>query len=541
MSAGAGRYDDRAKGYLLLLLVAMVVAGWVLGVKLIYTIPPARAAAAYWYALMATANEPRLWILPGIGLVSGFAIFVTVDAYLRTGFGGANYMYKLRGPRMVSPAELKDITKERAAQLSIAGVPIPTKTEKEHLMVTGSTGSGKSQAIAEYIESAQARGDRIICVDPNGGFMLHFHRDGDTILNPFDERGKAWSIFNEIATAYDVTQFAVSIIPRSPSTEQESWNAMARTITSEVMLKLATTGSGTTANLIHWLTIASNEELQRMLANTSAAGMFHGADETLGSVRAVLTQYITPHKFLSDTAVGETPFSIRDWLVNSQGNLWVTWREDMLQSLKPLISCWVDVICAASLSTDTTASRVMHLIADELDSLEKLNYMGAAATKGRKHGFRINTGIQSHAQLDQTYGKNDATTLKNSFRNTLSLGIAEMDTYTAEEISKGLGEHEVVRMKRNVNVGGFGSSNGGSTSPESVSERLVLPSEIHTLPDLTGYLKFAGDIPLAKVRMRYKARPKVVEPLILVAGKWTTGIGVHPGGPALFGGGDAVV
>ncbi|MES3022796.1 MAG: type IV secretion system DNA-binding domain-containing protein [Pseudomonadota bacterium] len=541
MSAGAGRYDDRAKGYLLLLVLLMVLAGWVLGVKLIYTIPPTRVAAAYWYAALATANEPRLWILPSIGLVSGFAIFVTVNTYLRTGFGGSNFMYKLRGPRMVSPAELKDITRESAHQLSIAGIPIPTKTEKEHLSVTGSTGSGKSQAIAEYIESALARGDRIICVDPNGGFMQHFYQDGDTILNPFDERGEAWSIFNEIATAYDVTQFAVSIIPRSPSTEQESWNAMARTITSEVMLKLATNGLGSTANLIHWLTIASNEELQQMLANTSAAGMFHGADETLGSVRAVLTQYVTPHKFLSDADTGETPFSIRDWLANGGGNLWVTWREDMLQSLKPLISCWVDVICAASLSTDTSDSHVMHLVTDELDSLEKLNYMGAAATKGRKHGFRILPGIQSYAQLDQTYGKNDATTLKNSFRNTLSLGISEMDTYTAEEISKGLGEHEVVRLKKSVSVGGLGSSSGGNSSPETVAERLVLPSEIHTLPDLTGYLKFAGDMPLAKVRMRYKARPKVVEPLILVKGKWTTEIDLRAGGPTLFGGGDAFV
>lgn len=541
MSAGEGRYDDRAKGYLLLLMLAMVTVGWVWGVKLIYTIPPARAAAAYWYALLATPQEPRLWILPGIGLVSGFAILITVNSYLQTGFGGANYLYKLRGPRMVSPGELSDTTRERALQLSIAGIPIPTHCEKEHLSVTGSTGSGKSQAIAEYIESALARGDRIICIDPNGGFMQHFYREGETILNPFDRRGQAWSIFNEIVTAYDVTQFAVSIIPRSPSTEQESWNAMARTITSEVMLKLAMQGNGTTAMLVHWLTIASNEALQRMLADTSAAGMFHGADETLGSVRAVLTQYITPHKFLSDSAADAAPFSIRDWLLNGEGNMWVTWREDMLQSLKPLISCWVDVICAASLSTDTAQQQVMHLIVDELDSLEKLNYMGAAATKGRKHGFRILPGIQSYAQLDQTYGRNDATTLKNSFRNTLSLGISEMDTYTAEEISKGLGEHEVVRTKKSVSIGGFGTGGKSSATNESVRERLVLPSEIHTLPDLTGYLKFAGDIPLARVRVRYRERTVVVEPLLLVKGKWTTPIDTQRAGMALFGGGDVVV
>ncbi len=541
MSAGGGRYDDRAKGYLFLLMISMVVAAWAWSVALIYTIPAKRMAAAYWYALLATPHEPRLWVLPSIACISGFAILIVVNDYMRTGFGGANYQFKLRGPNMVSSAELKDMTKNGARQLTIADIPIPLKTEREHLSVTGSTGSGKSQAIAEYIGSAKARGDRIICIDPNGGFMQSFWTTGDIILNPFDQRGKAWSIFNEIVTAYDVTQFAVSIIPRAPSTEQESWNAMARTIVAEVMLKLARSGMGTTLLLVHWLTVASNDDLQQMLSDTSAAGMFHGANETLGSVRAVLTQYITPHKFLSENAPGEAPFSIRDWLENGEGNLWVTWREDMLQSLKPLISCWVDVICAASLSTEINDRPIMHLIVDELDSLEKLNYMGAAATKGRKHGFRILPGIQSYAQMDQTYGKNDATTLKNSFRNTLSLGISEMDTYTAEEISKGLGEHEVIRNKKSVSIGGLGNGSRGNIAPESVRERLVLPSEIHTLPDLTGYLKFSGDIPLAKVRIRYQSRLQVVEPLILVKGKWTTAIDEQRAGTRLFGGGDAVV
>ena len=89
--------------------------------------------------------------------------------------------------------------------------------------------------------------------------------------------------------------------------------------------------------------------------------------------------------------------------------------------------------------------------------------------------------------------------------------------------------------------GAFGPSSGGSASPESVSGRLVYPSEIHTLPDLTGYLKFAGDMPLAKVRIRYEARPIVVEPLILVVGKWSTSICVQPAKPTLFGGRHAFV
>ncbi len=40
-----------------------------------------------------------------------------------------------------------------------------------------------------------------------------------------------------------------------------------------------------------------------------------------------------------------------------------------------------------------------------------------------------------------------------------------------------------------------------------VRERAVMPSEIHKLPDLTGYLKLAGDYPIAKVKLTPKDYP----------------------------------
>jgi type IV secretory pathway TraG/TraD family ATPase VirD4 len=420
---------------------------------------------------------------------------------------------------MVSPAELKDITKEWfTKQLTFMGIPVPKMLETLHFSVIGSTGSGKTQVIADYIESAHRRADRTITIDPNGGFMANFWKPGDAILNPFDERGKAWTIFNEIKTPYDVEQYAVSLIPKSPSTEQEQWNSMARTVVAEVMLKLARLGRNTTEQLVHWLVVVSNESLQTMLSDTAAAGMFHGAEETLGSVRAVLTRYVTPHKYLSDNKKEEEIFSIRDWLENGTGNLWVTWREDMLPALKPLISCWIDVICASSLSTDVQNATSMHLIIDELDSLEKLNYLVHAATKGRKHELHIFTGIQSYAQLDATNGKDDALTLRNSLRNTASMAIAEMDTYTAEEISKGFGEHEVVRKRETQSRGQT------SSGIETVPERLIRTSQIHILPDLTGYMKLAGNIPIARIRMRYKKRKIVTDAFCLADGVWTNKI-----------------
>jgi type IV secretory pathway TraG/TraD family ATPase VirD4 len=529
MSAGTRLYDNRWSRELILGVIALTIAAWVLAVLKTYPIPQGKFVLIFWYGALATITDHRLWIPPTLAFLWGSVVFVLIVSYTRTGFGIADYSQKLRGNEIASAAQLRDRCKEYGKkQLRFMGIPVPIATEYQHYEVVGSTGSGKSQVIADYIESALSRGDRMITVDPNGTFMSEFFQEGDYILNPFDQRGQSWSIFNEIKTPYDVEQFSVSIIPKSPQTEQEQWNSMARKVVAETMLKLCRLKMGTTEKLVYWLTIASNEELGKMLSDTAAAGMFHGAEETLGSVRAVLTNYVTAHKYLEPPVPGEVPFSIRDWLDRGKGNLWVTWREDMLPAQKPLIACWVDVICASSLSSSIENAVDMHLVCDELDSLEKQNYLIQAATKGRKHKLHLFCGFQSYAQLDGTNGKDDAMTLRNSLRNSGSMGISDKDTYTAEQVQKAFGKHVVIRERLTTTRLGM-----PSISMDQVEEDLVLTSQIHTLPDLTGYLKFSGDYPVVRAKLKYKKRPKVTQALIVMQNRWTQAFNDQPA-PGLF-------
>ena len=39
--------------------------------------------------------------------------------------------------------------------------------------------------------------------------------------------------------------------------------------------------------------------------------------------------------------------------------------------------------------------------------------------------------------------------------------------------------------------------------------------QFHLLPNLTGYLKFAGNYPIARVKLQYKARPDVIDPMVM--------------------------
>lgn len=499
------RPDQILAGRLILLTLFLIIAGWFVGVFLMYDIKGMVAEGLY-YAALSTLDTPLLWVGPILGLIIGVVTQSFLYRRYSTGFGGAKYQSRLRGNKLVSKDVLKSITNENRKQLVFAGIPVPKKLETLMFLVIGSTGVGKSVCIGQYIDSALKRNDRVIVIDPDAGFMSRYYQDGDVILNPFDVRTEGWTIFNELDSPIDCNQYAVSMIPKSPSTEQETWNSMARTIITELLLKLKKENRGTTEELIHWATEVNMNELREFLKGTPAQSCFD-AEQTMASIRTVLTHYVVPHKYLPK---GE--FSFKKWMKSGKGNIFITWREDQMQALKPLISCWTDVIFASGLSLDEDPDRkITHVVIDELDSLEKLNYIVDGVTKGRKKGLISVSGIQSLSQLDNTYGVKEALTLRNSYRNFACFGISDLDTYSPEEVSKGFGNHTVVRKETDSNTGKTGSKR---TTRRSVTERLIDPSEIHGLPDLTGYVKLAGDKPIAKVALIRKDVPVVAEKMI---------------------------
>ena len=235
--------DSTLRSWLALGVLLAIVVGWIANVALYYRLPAPLFAKGLWYAAMQTPFLPGLWIGPSVGLVLGIAVFALCARRYANHFGGSVFVKRLRGPKMVSQKLLGSQTRGGNAQLPFAGIPIPKDVENTQHFVGGSTGTGKSVCMSQYIESAVARGDRIICVDPDGASMRYFFRPGGVILNPFDKRGQGWSILNEIRTSFDCEQYAISLIPRSPSTEQETWNSMGRTIVSETLTVLLRQGA----------------------------------------------------------------------------------------------------------------------------------------------------------------------------------------------------------------------------------------------------------------------------------------------------------
>ena len=474
------------------------IAAWLLTAKLIYGITPETVREDLSHLLGNTFNLWPLWCALLIGAFAGMTLALLIIKFNKQVFAGAHFQRFYRGTKLTDPAALSKKTKEPGkTQITIAGIPVPTKAENHHFSVAGATGTGKSTLLKEMMFGILRRGDRMVITDPDGDFLKAFYRPGiDKILNPFDSRSEGWSFFNEIRETHDFEAYAKSIIQSSSSKEAEEWNEYGRLLFQEVARKVFNTArKPTIRDVFAWTNQKSPEELEEFVKGTTAQALFTGNERATSSVRFVLSKQLAPHLKMT-----QGNFSIRDWLEDPEGgNLFITWDETSRVALRPIISCWVDTVFTSFLGLSTDVDRRLWTFLDELESLDCLPTLGAGLTKGRKKGLSVVTGYQSYAQVIRIYGDEMAETLLGQHRTTVALAVGRMGEKTADRLSKALGEHEVMRQRGGTSRR-WGAAGTKSQSDEIKMERVVSSSEIMALPDLEGYVAFPGDLPIAKFK-----------------------------------------
>ncbi len=489
---------DTRRRVMRLAMVVLPLAAWLLTAKLMSGLPFNHITwlvLSHW--ILATPGNAALIAAPLIGLLLALSLAVVLKRHAtKEGFDGAGYKKHIRGTEAVPIKKLRKLCTEHGAQqIDVAGVPMPTSIENLHILLNGATGSGKSVLLRRLVFSALARGDRMVVVDPNGDLYSKFGRGSDVLLNPYDARTEGWSFFNEVRSDYDWKRLALSIVPLGKDANAEEWNGYARLLLRETARKLYELGTPSIDELFRWTTIASDKDLRTFLTGTLAESLFAGsaeASKALTSARFVLSKYLAEH-----CSMPPGKFSIQDWMENGTGSLYITWREDMKEAMKPLISTFVDVFCSALLSLPEDLARRWWLVIDELGSVEKMASLEDLLTKGRKNGASAVAGLQSVSQMDDIFGEKMAQTLRACFRSLVVLGGSKTDPETAEEMSKALGEHEVARPEY-TDSRNPGSSRNTSERMVRSTERVVTPAQIQTLPNLTGWVAFSGDRPISK-------------------------------------------
>jgi hypothetical protein len=380
----------------------------------------------------------------------------------------------------------------KAGRTVLAGVVLEVAAEAQHLVAIGVTGAGKSAALLVLMYTALCRGDRHIVADPDGSAMRLFYREGDVILNPYDVRSAKWDILAEIQEDSDYRFLANSMLPYPKGDESNEWIEYGQEVLGTCLKTWHRSRLGTSDAFLAAMATAGKEKLALLCENTAAHWYFEsGNEKMLGSIMGTLVPVLGSMEQLA--RVQGAPFSVRRWVREQKGSLWMPYRAQQIPALRGLISCWMGLAISEGLSFEDSKTRRLWFHIDELDALGRIQGLTDALARIRKKGGCIAMGIQSIAQVRAVYGDADASTIVENCDNKLILRCgASEGGGTARLASQMIGEREVERDETTTSrTQGRHASTSTSQSVRAYREPAVMDSEIMRLEACNGYLKVA--------------------------------------------------
>lgn len=409
----------------------------------------------------------------------------------------------IRGSRFMTDKQVKKILKRdgKASSINIGGIPLIKNSETQHIMLCGTSGSGKTTWMHHLMPEIRRKKQKAVIVDVVGGFVERYYREGyDILLNPFDKRTAYWTPWADIRGEGSI-EAITSAMTSSVSTGSGGSSAFFDT-TSAILLKslLEKLGSeGLTKNQILFEKIANatNAEMEDYLEGTSGKILASpNGKETTMSIRSTLLVKLESLSKIQDR--DEEPFSIRSFMESDDDRcLFLSIpKAEHMEALKNLVATWINVSVLSLMNQREDLNKRVWFLIDELPSIGKIPSLTDAVTRIRKYGGSVVATIQNVSQLDKVYGHHDRETLMGNF-NTKAIFRAT-NTSTAEYFSKILGQREHRRMQENISYGAHQMRDGVSLNEMEKIEQVVLPSEIMSLKDLECYIKLPGNYPISK-------------------------------------------
>lgn len=418
----------------------------------------------------------------------------------------------LKGAQFLSPFRLKwlMIIKRRASSFNLDGLPLVKGKETSHILISGTTGSGKTNCLHKLIPQIRSEGHKAILLDLTGDLVSKYYDPmRDVILNPFDQRTKLWSPWADCLEKTHFDAFAKSIIP--PSFKGDPfWDEAAKTILSTTLELLEEDKK--ISKLLNLLLFTKPKDLEVYFKGSKAANLISvESEKTTASILATLGTHLAPFVYLEDT---NDPFSLRHWIKEGEGSfLFLTAKPDQRETLRPLLTVWVDIALNGLMSLEPNHQRRLWILIDELPALQRLSSLQMALAESRKYGGCIVAGVQSIAQLEDIYGNNHAATLLDNFNTKIFFRAINVDT--AKWISRVLGSFEQREVTENLSYGANTMRDGVNLSDHIKTHLLISETEIMGLRDFEAYIKLPENLPITKLKMKFEKMQSKGESFIL--------------------------
>lgn len=447
--------------------------------------------------------ESDLWFGLKLGFLIGLASMVL--AVIITKYFGkslADNKELISGHEYVDGKQIKKYIKEKS-DVSL-GVAYPNGSECRHTILTGTTGSGKTNAMIELLDQITEKNEKVIIVDTVGTFIdRYYDEDRDIILNPFSDGSVSWSFLGECSATDESLQnaliknVAACLLDRG-NMHDKFWEDAAQIVFVETAKKAIKEGK-TTREFLNLLLKVSLDEMQKYLEGSYAYSLMDSkADKMALSIRATLINAVSVFDILKESA--DNNFNIRNWMASDKnGILFLSCKPAQRAMLIPLITAWLSIASEVLLHTSTTAKRTWFFI-DELHNLKKLPRIETSLAEIRKYGGCFVIGTQMVSQLNSIYGHELSRTITGLCGTKVVMGIPEPET--AKYMSGFLGEKEEVSTSEAISYGANTMRDGVNIAQKTEKKQTVPFTEIMNLKPGEAFVKFSGIDVIAKIKFK---------------------------------------
>lgn len=416
----------------------------------------------------------------------------------------------LSGSRLVSVQGLTRQLKRsnKASDIVLGDLPLVKDSEMQHMLITGTTGSGKTNCFHTLLPQLRDKGQRAVIVDTTGEFVSRYYRPGkDLLLNPLDTRSVPWHPWAECTEDYHYDELATNLIPQTG--HDPFWVNSARTVLTETLKVFADKGICDIHRALRSLTVGSLKDLHLLIQDTKASPLVDPASEkTALSIRSTLTSAITSLSFLKTT---HTPFSIRQWIQSTDKSddrwLFLAMSPEQRDALRPLITAWTSIAVKSLLGCVPNSMNRLWVCIDELPSLHKLPDLQLCLAEGRKHGAAVILGVQNIPQLEERYGHTITKTMIDLCSTKVLFRAASYEV--ALSLSRALGEQEIMDVQEGISYGANDVRDGVNLAMLKQLKPIVTAHDLMSLKNLEGYVMLPEFNTVTKIKLPYVQRDAV--------------------------------
>jgi type IV secretory pathway TraG/TraD family ATPase VirD4 len=376
--------------------------------------------------------------------------------------------------------------------LRIGNTMLPVEMETKHMLILGTSGSGKGVLLNQFVKQINLRPQqKCIFYDIKGEFIeKQYSPEDDLIFSPFDARSLKWNLFNEIEIPPDFDVLSRSLFSTSDE-KNMYWYNCAGDVFRTGLIYLKLNKQTTNRDIWDFFSLSVEEIVDRFkVLPLEYQGAIKHIDKTdapaSASIISILQERIQFFKYLIDV---DGDFSFRKYIREEQEqkqNLFILNIEQYNIIFRPLMTLTIEMMCREALSLPDDPERRIFFILDELGTLGKMESILQLLTVGRSKGSCLFCASQDLGRIESQYGHANLKTFFNNFNTTFTFRIREPET--AEFLSKAIGDHQVLKTSESFQV----STDKKSFSEHEKSERLILPTQFQDLPDLTAIINIAS-------------------------------------------------